>query len=110
MGRQYDWNIAEAGEKDMFDTGVPLLKASRVTSGKSMQSTDVLQVTLEDLAVLREEITRFLEQKTRAVIRELITAAEALREAMYNSDSEASWREETDRWNAARTAAEELMK
>ena len=40
-----------------------------------------------------------------SIIAELINASEAVQMAMYNSDLEASWRSEVDRWNAAEDAA-----
>jgi len=40
-----------------------------------------------------------------AVVRELINAAEAKMEAMFNSDLEASWRRHSERWGAACEAA-----
>lgn len=42
------------------------------------------------------------------LVRELIDADEALREAMYNSDLEAAWAKETARYRAARQAVEAL--
>jgi hypothetical protein len=42
---------------------------------------------------------------TEAIVAELISAAEAVRTAMYNSDLEAAWRPEVERWDAAVDAA-----
>ena len=38
---------------------------------------------------------------TELIIAELINAAEAVRTAMYNGDSEAGWSPAVDRWHAA---------
>lgn len=40
-----------------------------------------------------------------AIIEELINASEGIQWAMYNSDLEASWATERERWKAARRAA-----
>jgi hypothetical protein len=44
--------------------------------------------------------------RVAAIVRELIDAADALMTAMYNSDLEAGWRRQRDRWYAACAAAE----
>lgn len=46
------------------------------------------------------------ELSDEQVIAELINAAEAKMDAMYNSDLEMSWQEQSRRWRAATDAAE----